>query len=504
MSGDAAPALLKAENICKTFGAVRALDDVSLTVAAGEVHGLLGANGAGKSTLIGVLSGAVRPDSGRLTVAGRDVPVGSLAEARRAGLVVVHQELMLFPDRSVEENIFAAVLPTAPLAFVSRRAYRRKVEATLDRLGASIHLGKRVGNLPLAHRQLVEIARALCAGGTVLVLDEPTSALSQPEAQGLFGAIRAIVAREAAVIFVSHRLDEVFAITDRLSVLRDGRVEGRWQTAEADIPTITRAMVGRLADEQPRPAGELKKRPVAISVRGSARGVADLHVSIDAGELVGLAGLEGSGTSTVLQMLGGIVPAVGRIEVDGHAVAFHHPSQAIGHGVVYMPPDRKKGGLWLERDATFNIGAALVASMRSLKWLRRDVLERAASARMAQVGVRMAAAREAVGRFSGGNQQRVLLGRCLEAGPRVLLLNDFTRGVDVKAKASIHRLVRELANEGIAICIISSDLEELLGVADRIICMRAGRIVADRPSADFDKLSLLALASTEPDVAVNL
>jgi ABC-type sugar transport system ATPase subunit len=258
MSGDAARALLKAENICKTFGAVRALDDVSLTVAAGEVHGLLGANGAGKSTLIGVLSGAIRPDSGRLSIAGRDVPVGSLAEARRGGLVVVHQELMLFPDRSVEENIFAAVLPIAPLAFASRRTYRHRVKDTLHRLGASIALGQRVGSLPLAHRQLVEIARALCAGGTILVLDEPTSALSQPEAQGLFGAIRAIVAQEAAVIFVSHRLDEVFAITDRLTVLRDGRVEGRWQTANANIPTITRAMVGRLADEQPRPAGELK------------------------------------------------------------------------------------------------------------------------------------------------------------------------------------------------------------------------------------------------------
>jgi ABC-type sugar transport system ATPase subunit len=504
MSGDTATALLKAENVCKTFGAVRALDDVSLTVAAGEVHGLLGANGAGKSTLINILSGAVRPDSGRLCIAGRDVPVGSLAEARRAGLVVVHQELMLFPDRSVEENIFATVLPTAPLAFVSRRAYRGRVEDTLDRLGASIALGQRVGSLPLAHRQIVEIARALCAGGTVLVLDEPTSALSQPEAQGLFGAIRAIVAREAAVIFVSHRLDEVFAITDRLTVLRDGRVEGRWQTAEADIPIITRAMVGRLADERPRPATEFKRRPVAISVHGSARGMSDLALSINAGEVIGLAGLEGSGTSTVLQMLGGIVPVVGRIEVEGHAVAFRHPSQAIGEGVVYMPPERKKDGLWLERDATFNIGAALVAPMRSLQWLRRDVLERAASARMAQVGVRMTAAREAVGRFSGGNQQRVLLGRCLEARPRVLLLNDFTRGVDVKAKASIHRLVRELADEGIAICITSSDLEELLGVADRIICMHAGRIVADRPSADFDKLSLLALASTEPDVTVDL
>jgi ABC-type sugar transport system ATPase subunit len=500
MSGDPAMALLQAEKISKTFGAVRALDDVALTVAAGEVHGLLGANGAGKSTLIGILSGAVRPDSGRLSIAGRNVPLGSLAEARRAGLVVVHQELMLFPDRSVEENIFAAVLPPAPLAFVSRRAYRRRVEATLHRLGASIPLGQRVGSLPLAYRQLVEIARALCAGGTVLVLDEPTSALSQPEAHGLFGAIRAIVAREAAVIFVSHRLDEAFAITDRLTVLRDGRVEGRWETAEADVPTITRAMVGRLADEHPRPAREVKRHPLAISIRGSAQGIADLELSINGGEVVGLAGLEGSGTSTVLQMLGGVVPVVGRLEVDGRSVAFRHPSQAIGEGVVYMPPDRKKDGLWLERDATFNIGAALVAPMRSLKSLRRDVLQRAAASRMAQVGVRMTSSRQAVGRYSGGNQQRVLLGRCLEARPRVLLLNDFTRGVDVKAKASIHRLVRDLAREGIAICITSSDLEELLGVADRIVCMRGGCIVADRPSADFNKLSLLALASTAPDV----
>jgi ribose transport system ATP-binding protein len=501
MSDDAAAPLLKAENVCKSFGAVRALDDVSLTVAAGEVHGLLGANGAGKSTLIGILSGEVRPDSGRLSVAGRDLRLGSLPDARRAGLVVVHQELMLFPDRSVEENIFASVLPMVPLVFVSRRAYRRRVVAALDRLGASINLGRRVGDLSLAHRQLVEIARALCAGGTVLVLDEPTSALSQPEAQGLFGAIRAIVAHTAAVIFVSHRLDEVFAITDRLTVLRDGRVEGRWRTTDADIPTITRAMVGQLANEQPRPADEVKRGFVAIAVRGSAQGLSDLDLSIRAGEVLGLAGLEGSGASTALQMLGGIVPVVGRIEVEGRAVVFRHPSQAIGEGVVYMPPDRKKGGLWLERDAAFNIGAPLVERMRGLKWLRQEVLERAAVARMAQVGVRVTALREAVGRLSGGNQQRVLLGRSLESRPRVLLLNDFTRGVDVKAKASIHRLVRELADAGLAIGVTSSDLEELLGVADRIVCMRGGRIVADRRSTEFDKLSLLALASTAPNSA---
>jgi ABC-type sugar transport system ATPase subunit len=489
--------LLEAAGISKRFGAVRALDDVSLAVAAGEVHGLLGANGAGKSTLIGILSGAVRPDGGTLSVAGREVPLGSLSAARAAGLAVVHQELMLFPDRTVEENVFASVLPRGAFRWIGARARRDRVEAAMSRLGAVVDLGSRAGDLPLAHRQLVEIARALCSGGTVLVLDEPTSALSKPEAEGLFEAIRAIVAREAAVIFVSHRLDEVFAITDALTVLRDGRVAGNWRTADADIPTITRAMVGALADEHPRAAAAAGQGAVAVRLAGSAAGLPELELSLHAGEVVGLAGLEGSGVSTVLEMLGGVVPVSGRIEVGGRPVAFRHPSEAIREGVVYMPPDRKKGGLWLEQDAAFNIGSALVARMPPA-WLRRETLERAAAGRMAEVGVRANALREAVGRLSGGNQQRVLLGRSLEARPRVLLLNDFTRGVDVKAKAGIHALVRRLADAGIAICVTSSDLEELLGVADRIVCMRAGRIVADSPSTDFDKLSLLALASTAP------
>ena len=499
MNGAAGTMLLNAEGVSKSFGAMRALDDVSLTVAAGEVHGLLGANGAGKSTLIGVLSGAVRPDSGRLSVAGRPVPLGSLAEARRAGLAVVHQELMLFPDRTVEENVFASVLPAAPFRLVGRGGRRRRVEAALHRLGSKVDLRSRLGDLPLSHRQLVEIARALCRGGTVLVLDESTSALSQPEARGLFDAIRAIVAREAAVIFVSHRLDEVFAITDRLTVLRDGRVEGRWRTADSDIPIITRAMVGQLADEQPRPPGRVGHGTVAMSINGAAAGLPGLDLSLGAGEVVGLAGLEGSGVATAMQMLGGIIPVTGRIELAGRPVAFRHPSEAIRAGVVYMPPDRKKDGLWLERDAGGNIGAALVTRTPALRWLRRDALDRVAAARMAEVGVRADALREVVGRLSGGNQQRVLLGRALESHPRILLLNDFTRGVDVKAKAAIHRLVRELADSGLAICVTSADLEELLDVADRIVCMRAGRIVASRPSRDFDKLSLLALASTAPE-----
>jgi ABC-type sugar transport system ATPase subunit len=486
--------LLQAVNISKSFGGVRALSDVSLEVVAGEVHGLLGANGAGKSTLIGVLSGAVRPESGSLSVSGVDVPLGSLKAARTAGLAVVHQELMLFPDRSVEENIFVSLLPSAPFRFVSRGARRSKVDDAVGRLGAMVDLKQRVSELPLAHRQLVEIARALCAGGAVLVLDEPTSALSQPEVKGLFDAIRTIVAQDAAVVFVSHRLDEVFQITDALTVLRDGRVVGSWRTADADISTVTRAMVGELADENPRSGADMKRDRVALAVRGFAPGLSEIDLALHAGEIVGLAGLEGSGVSTVMEMLGGVRPITGRLEVQGQAVEFRHPSQAIQAGIVYMPPDRKKTGLWLEQNTAFNIGAARVERMPP-GFLSRGMLERSARPRMEDVGVRSTALRETVGRLSGGNQQRVLLARTLEARPRVLLLNDFTRGVDVKAKAAIHQLVRDLSATGLAICVTSSDIEELLSVTDRIICMRGGRIVADKRSLDFNKLSLVSAVS---------
>ena len=420
--------LLEAAAINKRFGSIRALDEVSLRVGVGEVHGLLGANGAGKSTLIGILSGAVKPDGGAVRVGDKEVPFGSVSAARAAGLAVVHQELMLFPDRTVEENVFASVLPSGAFRWTTASARRDRVEATMGRLGAVIDPKARVGELPLAHRQLVEIARALCSGGRVLVLDEPTSALSKPEAQGLFDAIRTIAAQDAAVIFVSHRLDEVFEITDALTVLRDGHVVGRWRTADADIPTITRAMVGELANERPPATAVAEQRAVAIRLKSSAHGMPELDLALRAGEVVGLAGLEGSGVSRVLEMLGGVVAVSGLIEIDGRRVKFKHPSKAIREGVVYMPPDRKKDGLWLEQDSSFNIGSALVARLPPA-WLHKETLDHVAAARMVEVGVRTNALHDAVGRLSGGNQQRVLLARSLEARPRVLLLNDFTRGV---------------------------------------------------------------------------
>ena len=488
-------ALLSARGISKRFGGVRALSSVAFDVRAGEVHGLIGANGAGKSTLIGILSGAIWPDSGTLAVNGREVPLGDVVEARRAGLAVVHQELMLFPDRTVEENIAATALPTRGSGFIDRRRRRRIVQRVLDSLGAAIDLSKRVADLPLPQRQLVEIGRALCGGGSIFVLDEPTSSLSAPEAAGLFATIRALVDEGAGVVFVSHRLDEVFAITNSVTVLRDGCVGGTWRTSDVDVATITRAMVGDLANE--RPARVEATGSIAMKLVGaSGPGVAPLDLELRAGEVVGLAGLEGSGTSAVLEMLGGVVPVTGGIVVGGKPVRFRHPADAIAAGIVYMPPDRKKGGLWLERSPLWNVAAANVNRMAALDWLHRREMYRIGSLRLDDVGVRAVDREQPVARFSGGNQQRVMLARAIEMGPKVLLLSDFTRGVDVKAKGAIHKLVRDLAGQGMAICLTSSDLDELLEVADRLICMRGGREISAGPAAGFDEWRLLSLVTT--------
>lgn len=495
MNASAGAPLLSATGISKRFGGVRALSDVAFDVRAGEVHGLIGANGAGKSTLINIMSGAIAPDSGSLAVRGLQIPPGSIGEARRAGLAVVHQELMLFPDCTVEENIAATSLPTRAGGFVDGRKRRRMVRRVLDSLGTSIDLSRRVAGLSLAERQLVEIGRAICGGGSIFVLDEPTSALSAPEAAGLFKTIDAIVEDGAGVVFVSHRLDEVFAITRRITVLRDGQVEGTWNTDEIDVRTITRAMVGDLAERRP-PRIEATG-PVVLSARGaSAPGVAPLDLDLRAGEVVALAGVEGSGTSTVLEMLGGVIPTTGTIMVGGSAIRLRNPADAISAGVVYMPPDRKRGGLWLDRSPLWNVAAAEINRAGSLAWLRMGALKRAGNSRLDAVGVRSLDREQPVARFSGGNQQRVMLARLVGMGPKVMLLNDFTRGVDVKAKGAIHDLVRRLAGEGMAICLTSTDLDELLEVADRIVCMRAGRQVASGPAATFTPLSLVALVTT--------
>ena len=441
-----------------------------------------------------MLSGAVAPDEGRVEMGGSVLPGGDVLAAKRAGVSVVHQELMLFPDRSVAENVAAAALPVRRSGLRDVRQQRAGAAAVLARLGLAIPLDKRAGELPLGQRQLVEIGRALFAGGRVLILDEPTSALSHPEAAALLAVIRSLAAQGTAVVFVSHRLDEAADIADTVTVLRDGAVAGTWARGEIDVAGITRAMVGEAAAEgtpAPTPAAE----PVVTVEDLHGPGLGPVSLTLRAGEIVGLVGLEGSGTDALLRALGGATPVQGRIAVRGQQARPRHPADALRAGLVYMPPDRKLEGLWLDRSPVWNVATAPVRRSRAWRWPGWTRLRLLARERMEQVGVRLTAAEQPVQRLSGGNQQRVLLARSVEQGPTVLLLSDPTRGVDVRAKAGIHALVTALAANGMAVCLTCSGIDEVLTLAHRVVCMREGRVVAEGPRAGFDDARALAVVS---------
>jgi rhamnose transport system ATP-binding protein len=490
-----APPLLEFRNVSKHFGGVQALRDVSLAIRKGEVHAVLGQNGAGKSTLIKVLAGAVHADAGDVRKNGQAIDVGSPAAAMREGVTVVHQELTLLPDLTVWENVAAIRTVRLPLGVVDRRRTRRKVTAALGLLGLRVDLGARVGDLSLAQQQLVEIARALYLGGEILVLDEPNSALSGPETEVLLRTVRSLAESGTTVMLVSHRLEEVFSVADRVTVLRDGRSQGTWEIAQTDIPFVIRAMVGDV-QEPPAPAERLETDDrVALELRDLRVGaVGPISLHVRRGEILGLAGLEGSGVDTVLRAAGGVLHTRARVEVEGRTVVLRRPGDAIARGIVYVPPDRKTEGLWLDRSIADNLMAGRLDLITTLRVLRPGRARRLARRWIERLGIRVGSPRVEAGALSGGNQQRVLLGRSLVMEPKVLLLSDPTRGVDVQAKAEIHGLLRELAAGGLAVCLSSSELKEVLELADRIVCLRRGRVAAEGPADAFNEDRLLELA----------
>jgi ABC-type sugar transport system ATPase subunit len=487
--------LLELRGVNKHFGGVQALRDVSVAIRSREVHAILGQNGAGKSTLIKVIGGVVQPDNGEVWRNGHRIEFRSPAAAMREGITVVHQELTLLPDLTVWENVAAGAVENTRWFTVDRRKTRSNVKGILKRIGVDIDLGQRVGALSLAHRQLVEIARAFHLGGDVLVLDEPNSALGAGETEILLRTIRSLAEAGTAVILVSHRLEEVFTVADRATVLRDGRVQGTWRIAETDISTVVQAMVGDVSERGVVSERTEADRPVALELKGvRIEHVGPISLSLHEGEIVGLAGLEGSGASTVLSAAGGVIPVRTGIEVYGRPVAIRSPADAISRGIVYVPPDRKTQGLWLDRGVEDNLLAGRLDLISTLRFLRRGLARRQAYSWINRLGIRVDDPRDAAGQLSGGNQQRVLLGRSLAMQPKVLLLNDPTRGVDVKAKAEIHDLLRQLAADGLAVCLTSSELPEVLRLSDHIVCLRRGQLVAEGRAAMFTENRLLELA----------
>jgi ribose transport system ATP-binding protein len=473
--------MLELEGARKAYPGVRALQGVDLGVERGEVHALLGENGAGKSTLMKVVAGAVTPDAGHMTVASNPVPLGSLGAARASGVALVYQDLSLVPQLSVGENVLLGRWSTTRWGTVAWEELHAAARRHLGRIGLDVDPRRRVDELGMAERQLVEIAKALSGDVRVLLLDEPTSALSDPEARRLFGIVRDLTASGVAVVYVSHRLPEVLDIADRISVLRDGQLVGTVRAAEVDEARLARMMVGRAlgggaAAPAAPPAGN--GAPAALRARGLARPprLKPVDLELRPGEVVAVFGLVGSGRTRLARTLFGLEPATaGTLEVAGRPVSVRAPADAIALGIGYLGEDRA-AGIVPRMTLTENI------TLASLPRLGRGVLlatgqERQLARRFAdELGIRAPLDRRAE-TLSGGNQQKLVLARWLCSGARVLVLDDPTRGIDVGAKEEVFRLVRRLAGDGAAILYLTSETREARELADRVLVMAGGRIV---------------------------
>ncbi|MFV0335356.1 MAG: sugar ABC transporter ATP-binding protein [Tropicimonas sp.] len=504
---EAAPPRLEMRGIRKTFGPVRALEDVSLVAYAGEVHALMGENGAGKSTLMKILSGAYVPDpGGEVLVDGRKLPFGKPKTARSFGIAVIYQELALAPNLTVAQNVFLGE-ETARGIIVDRAEMTRRTQTILDRLGVAFGPGDRVGSLSLGECQMVEIARALSADPRIIVMDEPTTALTTRETDRLFEVIAGLKRDGIAIIYISHRMDEVYTLADRCSVLRDGSCVGTLERAELDAGTLVSMMVGRdlstfyRKDHSAVPAG----REVVMAVEGMSDGrhVRDCSFVARRGEVLGIAGLVGSGRTELLRLIYGADPKVaGRVLLNGTDVTPGSPRAALEHGIVYLTEDRKGLGLFLDMSVLENVNIA-VAEQDSGGLMRRNgaIARKRGDDAIAQLAIRTPSAAQKVGALSGGNQQKVLLGRLLQSRPAVLLLDEPTRGVDIGAKSEIYRLINELAQNGLAIVMVSSELPEIIGVADRCLVMRDGEIAGEIAASNDNPIEQEAIMAISTGAA---
>ena len=489
--------LLSAASITKAFAGVRALKGVSFDLRPGEVHALVGENGAGKSTLIKIITGAETPDRGELVVHGHVVPSMDPGRSRALGIAAIYQQPSLFPDLTVAENIAMALETGGAWRRLDWAARQRRAAELLGRIGASIDPARLVETLSMPEQQIVEIAKAIGADAKVVIMDEPTASLTEREVERLFTIIGLLKAHGCGIIYISHRLEEVFAIADRITVLRDGETVETCERASVDRVALIRMMVGReLSAVFPKravPLGEVALDLRNVSHRGT--GVTDVSCAVRQGEILGLAGLVGSGRTQLAEILFGLTPAdEGEIRVHGQVVRLTSPRDAIDAGIAYVPEDRRQHGVVLEMSVAAN---ASLASLENVS--RRGLIDRAREQAAAEHDVerfriKTPSVAAEVGTLSGGNQQKVALARWLSTDPSILILDEPTQGVDVGSKAEIHSLMQTLAEQGLAIVMISSELPEILGMSDRIAVMRAGRIRGIIERADATQAAVLALA----------
>ncbi|MFD9067825.1 sugar ABC transporter ATP-binding protein [Kitasatospora purpeofusca] len=489
--------------VTKRFGAVQALGGVTLDFPAGQVTALMGENGAGKSTLLKILTGDHQPTEGHVVLDGNRIDLASPAQARAAGIRIIPQEPEIIPHVSVAENVYAGALPRAAGRRLDRAELRRRITADLERLGFDKVLDPDLlgSQLTPAQRQLVEILRALTGEAKVIAFDEPTSSLSEHEVDALFALIRRLRDQGVAVIYVSHRMQEIFQLADRIAVLRDGTLAGVQDAATTTEGDLVRLMVGRDLSAMFSRTRVATDRLV-LDVRGvTTDDVHDISLQVHAGEVVGLAGLIGAGRSELALALAGDRPIrSGTVTLDGRPLRSGHPGAAVRAGLGLAPEERKAQALFLHRSIRDNTSTVVLERLRRFRFVRRGAERELAQEYTDRLRVRTPSIEHEVRKLSGGNQQKVVLARWLARKPKVLILDEPTRGIDIGAKAEIYRIIADLAAEGVAVLVISSELPEILGLADRVLVMQNGRVTGELDRADATEEAILSLAMAD-DIA---
>jgi len=489
--------IIELRDISKQFPGVRALDHVSFDVLPGEVHALLGENGAGKSTLIKIMTGAYQPDSGTILFDDKPVEIGGTSQSQNLGIAAIYQELSLYPELTIAENIFMGHQPRMRFGLIDWQTMQQRARELLHELDADdLDPLQKVSGLSVGNQQRVEIAKALSQSARVLIMDEPTAALTQRDADRLFAIVRRLRERGVAVIYISHRLEEVFLLADRVTVLRDGQVVGTQPVGATSQPELIRMMVGRTLDALfPKHDATIGAPLLEVKDIAYGRMVRGVSFELRRGEIVGLAGLVGAGRSETALALFGITPAEsGAIVLDGRAVNIRSPRQAMQLGLAYVPEDRKNQGLILPMTVRENTTMAILRRLTNGGFVDRRAERKITGEYVEQLRIRTPSIAQVVRNLSGGNQQKVVVAKWLAAKPKVLILDEPTRGIDVGAKAEIHRLMSALAEQGLAILMISSELPEILGMSDRVLVMRQGQIVAEFDRAHATQEAIIGAA----------
>ena len=489
--------VLRLEGIVKIFPGVRALDGVTFTVMPGEVHALMGENGAGKSTLMKVLGGIYQPDEGQIIVGERPAVMNTPLEAKDKGIIFIHQELSLATELSVAENIWLGELPRKSWGRVDWKTLYDRTDAILKKLRVGFDAKARVGDLSIANQQMVEIARALTNDAKAVIFDEPTASLTDAEKVVLFDVIEDLKSHGVGIIYISHRMEEIFRITDRISVLRDGQYRGTLSTSETNEDEVTRLMIGRSLDLS-RNASHHQLGSVALEVRGLSCGDLYRNISFEVrrGEVVGFYGLVGAGRTEIAETLFGLRdPTAGQILLDGEEVRIQSPADAIAKGISLVPEDRKGQGLVLGMNCRDNMTLPQVDDLTAGPFVAEGSEVAIFDQYRDKLDIRTPGWRQLVGNLSGGNQQKIVIGKWLSMHPNVLIVDEPTRGIDVGSKSEIHKLIRDLAAQGYAVIVISSEMPEVLHVSDRIVAMYHGKIIRTFTSEEVTEDNLIQAIS---------